>query len=290
MTRGFVGLAAFVAVVVTTSASAEVTQRAQVGVSGRNATHGYPAALYVVVKSPPDYQADCCSYDGDGATWQGPPYRAAQKSSFGGDTKLGWSAHFDTKASNAEDAGRRSFTFKSWPDVSKNAMNVPHTVRGQQVGKIPGVAIIARSPGSTSSAYEGALGFPLCRGLFVAVYFSSITPLSDDTGIYGKYLVNGVVVSTWNLQQLQIALNGVSVDGNLPAGKITARAAGRVVSGVVTDCAGHGMPGIVVRGAGASTKTGAGGTYRLAARRAGVFRIVAVGGGRTVRSAPVRVR
>jgi hypothetical protein len=290
MTRGFVGLAALVAVVVTASASAEVTQRAQVGVSGRNATHGYPAALYVVVKSPPDYQADCCSYDGDGASWKGPPYGAVKKPSFGGDTELGWSAHFDTKASNAESADRESFTFKSWPDVSKNSVNVPHTVHGRQIGTIAGVAVIARSPGSTSAAYEGAVGFPLCRGLFVAVYFSTTKPLNDDTGIYGKYLVKGTVVSTWNLQQLQTALTGVSLDGNLPAGRITAHAAGRVVTGVVTDCVGHRMPSVVVRGAGASTRTGVGGAYRLAARRAGVVRIVAVGGGRTVRSSPIRLR
>lgn len=290
MIKGFVALAALVAVVATASASAEVTQRAQVGVSGRNATHGYPAALYVVVKSPPDYQADCCSYDGDGASWKGPPYGAVKKPSFGGDTELGWSAHFDTKASNAENADRESFTFKSWPDVSKDSIDVTHTVHGRQVGTIPGVAVIARSPGSTSAAYEGAVGFPLCRGLFVAVYFSTTKPLNDDTGIYGKYLVKGTVISTWNLQQVQTALTGVSLDGNLPAGKITAHARGRVVSGVVTDCVGDRMPGVIVRGAGTSTRTGVGGAYRFAARRAGVFRIVAVGGGRTVRSPVIRLR
>jgi len=213
-----------------------------------------------------------------------------KKPSFGDDTELGWSAHFDTKASNAESADRESFTFKSWPDVSKNSIEVPHTVHGRQIGTIAGVAVIARSPGSTSAAYEGAIGFPLCRGLFVAVYFSTTKPLNDDTGIYGKYLVEGTVVSTWNLQQLQTALAGVSLDGNMPAAKITARTAGRVVTGVVTDCVGHRMPGVVVRGAGASTKTGAGGTYRLVARRAGVVRMVAVGGGRTVRSPPIRLR
>jgi hypothetical protein len=281
---------ALIAVLGSSAASAQVTQRAQVGVSGRNATHGYPAALYIVVKSPPDYQADCCSYDGDGASWKGPPYSAVKRPSSGGDTELGWSAHFDTKSTSAEAADRGSFTFKSWPDVSKAAIDVPHIVRGRQVGTIPGVGIIARSPGSTSAAYEGAVGFPLCRGLFVAVYFSTTSPLNDDTGIYGKYLVNGVLVSTWNLQQLQTALTGVSVDGNLPAGKITARATGHVVSGVVTDCVGHGMAGIIVRGAGASTKTGAGGAYRLVARSAGVVRIVAVGGGRKVHSARVRLR
>ncbi len=284
------GLTALAAVVLAAGASAEVTQRAQVGVSGRNATHGYPAALYVVVKSPPDYQADCCSYDGDGGTWIGPPYRAENKPTFGGDTKLGWGAYFDTKASGPEDAARRSFVFKGWSDVSKDAIDVPHTVRGRQVGAIPGIAVIARSRGSSSSAFEGAVGFPLCPGLHVAVYFSSSTPLTDGTGIYGKYLVNGTVVSTWNLQQLETALAGVSLDGNLPAGKVTARASGRVVSGSVTDCVGHPMPSVSVRGGGGATKTTTSGSYRLRVKHGGLVRVTAAGGGRTVRSAPVRVR
>lgn len=270
-------------------ASAGVTQRAQVGVSGRNSTHGYPASLYVVFKSPPDYNAGCC-YDGDGAEWRGPRYVAEKKPDFDGDTKLDWGAYFETRVSTSEQAARESFIFKSWVDVSKTTVGVPHVVNGREVGTIPGVAVMTRSPGKTSAAFEAALGFPLCRGLFVSALFSATAPLNEETGLYGKYLVNGVPVSQWNRTQLETALQGVSLEGNLPAGKVNVRASGRVLSGVVSDCVGHPMPSVRVHVGATSTRTSGIGAYRLRLRHGGLVRVIAVGGGRSVRSAPIRVR
>ncbi len=61
---------------------------------------------------------------------------------------------------------------------------------------------------------------------------------------------------------------------------MAAKAAGHVVSGLVTDCARHPMPGVVVKVGSRSVRTNAMGRYRAPAG-AGSVRIVVFAGGGT---------
>jgi hypothetical protein len=279
-----VGACALIAV---STGSAQVTNRAQVGVQGRNETKGYSPGLYVVFVSPSDYRAGCCT-DVDSGQWLGPRYQASGNASLGGDSSIDWSAKFDPRSTSASAAATAALVQK-WPQVSQQSVRVPHVVRGTNVGSIDGTAIVTRSPAEPAQ-FEAVLGFPLCRGLFVAAGFALLKPFTDTTGgVAGQYMVNGMLASAWNRQQADASLQGVRLEGYLPAASLTARASGRVVTGVVRDCARHPMPGITVRAGGTRTTTRIDGSFRLVVSRRGSVLVVASGGGRTLK-ARVRVR
>lgn len=262
------------------AASAQVTNRAQVGVPGRNDTKGYSPNLYVVFESPADYRAGCCT-DSDSGEWLGPKYQAGGNASLSGDSSIDWRATFDRSSKSAAAAATAALVQK-WPQLDQRAMAVPHVVHGTNVGTIDGTAIVTRSPAEPAQ-FEAVLGFPLCRGLFVAAGFALLKPFTDSTGgVAGQYMVNGVLASTWNRQQTDASLQGVRLDGYLPAASLTAHASGRVVTGVLRDCVQHPMPGVRVRAGGRSGVTNSAGAYRIVVKRAGTVRAVASAGGRTV--------
>jgi hypothetical protein len=101
--------------------------------------------------------------------------------------------------------------------------------------------------------------------------------------------------SDWNAEKGMQAIRSISLEGNRPARRVSAAARGRRVSGRVADCNAHPLAGVAVqlqqRTGGrwrtvSSARTRVGGTYSLAARSAGTYRVRA--GTRT--SASVRVR
>jgi hypothetical protein len=257
-------------------AFAAVVDRVQVGVSGRNATRGFSAALYVDVTAPAAYGTRGCCYDGDSGEWRGPRYTASGKPDFGGDSTIDWGVGFDRKNASAEAAARASLTFKTWADTASGPIAVPHVVAGRDVGTIPAFYVIVVSP--QGAAREAAMGVPLTKGLYATPGFGLLKPLSDSIPPYGQYQVNGMLVSAWNEQQAQLAVHAVRVDGSLPPARVSARRSGGKILGAVKDGYGHPVAGARVRCGQAASRTRGPGTYALSARGKSC-RVVATLGG-----------
>jgi hypothetical protein len=258
------------------AAAAGVTGRAQVGVSGRNDTRGYSPALWVYLDSPQSYRKGCCT-DVDSGEWLGPRFQASDNPSLAGDSSIGWRAVFDRRAGSAASVARANLV-QRWPTAATESIAVPHLVGKAKVGTLAGSAILTTAPG-TSAQVEGALAFPLCPGLHVVATFGALKPFAGPTGTGGMYQVNGVDAPTWNRQQVDAALHGVSLVGYLPVKSVTAARAGGTIAGRVTDCVGHPMPGVTVSAGGAHAKTDSTGRYRLSA--AGAVSVVVNAGGAT---------
>jgi hypothetical protein len=187
-----------------------------------------------------------------------------------------------------------------WPSIERGKVAVPHRVGARTVGTLPGVWSLTRSTfyGEPDAAYEVGVAVPICGGLAM-IHFSTLQPSGDSAGGsmgFGDYLVKGSIKPTvWNRQQLLLAIEGVRIEGPLPAARLTAAARGRRVAGTAADCHGHPVAGSRVTverragrrwvRAGAATTSSAG-AYSVAVRSAGVYR--ASLGAR--RSANVRVR
>jgi hypothetical protein len=271
------------------AAGAQVTNRAQVGVSGRNDTKGYAPSLAIVFASPADYGAGCC-LDSDSGEWKGPRY-AATKASVSGDSTIDWRAVF-TRASASAQAAAKANLVHDWPQAATASLAVPHTVRGAKVGTIPGYLLTTKAPGNGAAQTEVALAFPLCKGLFVVADFSLLAPQQDPDGLGGTFLVNGQSASSWNAAQAAAAVQGVSVDGNLPPGRIVAHASGRRIAGVARDCIGQPLAGLVVHAVPgrATARTSSSGAFSVAVAKAGSYRVTAVLGGVAASSKPVKTR
>jgi hypothetical protein len=146
--------------------------------------------------------------------------------------------------------------------------------------------------------YEAGLVFPIC-GRTAHVWISALTPSGDSAGGsmgFGEYYVNGSIPpTTWNREQVLETLRRVSLDGSLPAGRITAARRAGAIAGSVADCNRHPVAGQAItlqwrsgsawKAAGRGT-TRADGSYSLQARGAGVYRVVA--GARASNSVTVR--
>jgi hypothetical protein len=265
-------------------AATRVTNRAQVGVPGRNATRGYSPSLYVVFASPADYGAGCCT-DVDSGEWDGPRYEASGNPSLGGTATIAWRAVFDDGATSVETAARAALV-QRWPDVGVASASVPHATAGVTVGRIPAFALFTHSPASGSAQDEDALAFPLCRGLFVVADLSALQPFTDTTGgVAGQYTVNGTLASTYNDEQLRAALAGVSLDGYLRIGKLAAAVRGGVVTGRLTDCRSEPMPSARIRAGRSTSRTRADGrfTIRAPAGKGRTFAVTASAGGSIAR-------
>lgn len=283
------------------TATAATKDRVQVGRPGQNATAGFPLGLYTSVMVLQKYRV-LGRFDGESRNWAGPAYRAA--SGLGGrPSTIDWQVTF-VRAGSAAAAARGSLA-QPWSVAERPQVRVPHRVGTRVVGSIPTAAVLTKAPGDNNAQYEAALAFSLCRGLFATAKFSLLSPGS----LYGTdpsdaFLVEGTPASTWNHDRALEALAQVALEGHLPLGRVTARAAGRAVTGTVRDCRGDALAGIDVRLLSgrtvvARTKAAANGTYRLASPRAGTYRVeiaqtVTGEGGsgtrRDARSAAVRVR
>jgi hypothetical protein len=130
------------------------------------------------------------------------------------------------------------------------------------------------------------------------VRFGLLLPSDDSAGGsqgYGEYLIEGQRPTVWNAAKAMQAIRGVRLEGNRPGTRVTAGRRGAAVAGKVLDCANHPLAGLTVRlerKAGGvwktarTGKTGVTGSYLLAARGAGTYRVVAD----TRRSVSVTVR
>jgi hypothetical protein len=257
------------------AAAAGEVDRVQVGKPGQNATEGFPLALYTTVELLPEYQA-VNAFDGHSRGWEGPAYRSAKRN--GGTSKLDWKVTFD-RVDSADAMAAKALGGAPWPTVERPSADVPHLVGAREVGSIPAVALLTEAPGTNNAKYESVVAFPLCKGVFAAAKFS----LTSPGAAYGAdpndlYMLNGIPARQWNHDHALAGLEQVALVGFLPPGRVTARAAGRTVTGVVRDCRGDAMAGIrvrLLRGARtvAQGTAAANGSFRLRAPGPGVYRV-----------------
>jgi hypothetical protein len=279
-------------------AFAQVEDRIVLKATGGNDLASYSPTLAAVSVSPPEYKRGCC-YDSNGGEWVGPRYEATGLSTLGADSSIDWTVGVAVRARDTRAALIANLTH-DWPVVSEGEQLVEHRVGGRAVGTIGGYWVLTRSTfyGADDASMEAAVGFPLCDGNTGYAKFDLLKPSGNSAGGamgFGEYRINGMLPTDWNAEKAMQSIRAVRLEGNRPFVRLTAAARGRRVSGRVADCDAQPLAGFSVklqRRAGrvwrtvASARTSAGGTYSLAARSAGTYRVRA--GTRT--SASVRVR
>ena len=291
------GLAVAAALLAVGIATAGVQDRIVLKATGGNALAHYSPTLAAVVLSPPEYTRGCC-YDHNGGEWTGPRYQATGRADLGGDSKYDWTVGVAVRAGDTRAALIANLTH-DWPVATEGEQQVEHRVGGRAVGSVRGHWILTRAPGGQDNAQmEAAVGFPLCDGNTGYAKFSLLLPSGNSAGGsigFGEFRINGMLPTDWNAAKAMESIQGVSLEGNRPARRVTAAARGHRVSGRVTDCDAHPLAGLVVelqRRVGrawrkvSSTRTTAAGTYAFGGRSSGTYRVRAAG--RT--GAPVRVR
>lgn len=226
----------------------------------------------------------------DSGRWEGPVCDFPPNPGLSAPISLTWGVGFDDAAQSAEEAARSQLTFE-WTTVESGPIAVPHLVGGAQVGTIPGFFVLTDAR-SQVGYHESALAFPLGRGVYAAVEF-----WSRGNGL--ECTVRGVPVATWHRQTARAAVQQIRLEGNLPPGRVTARASAGRLRGAVTDSFAHPDVGIAVRlekrvarrwRPVRSGRTAAAGAYSLRTSGPGTYRVVATVAGVSVRSAAIRAR
>lgn len=285
-------LFALTVLVAAPAAAAGVTDHVQVRATGGNRMAVFAPGLQLVYVSPPDYRRGCC-YDTNGGEWLGPLYTSTATGN-SADSSIDWSYEPAFGAASAEAAARSASLGvpEDRTEVASGAAKVAHTVGGRAAGSIDAFFVITRLEFGGNARHYAAIAFPLRRGIHAVARFSLLSPVSDD------HTVGGVLGSTWNRQQAEFALAGVSLAGSLPPARVSARAAGRKVRGEVRDYLGHPVAGATVRlerrdgnrwKSVGSVRSGANGSFSLGARQAGTYRAVASLQDVVARSSTVRV-
>lgn len=256
---------------------------------------GYARNLSIAIVSPPKYVLDYAGRLGNDAEWKGPRYQATGDPTLGGVAGLGWSAEIERSPSTR--ATVRKNLLQGWPVVAGGTEPVERRVGGRAVGTLPGTWLLTQGTVMAGEArYEGGIVFPIC-GRTALVEVSALTPAGDSAGGamgYGEYVIEGMKPTAWNREQVLATLRAVRLEGNLPAGRVTAARRGGAIAGRVTDCNRHPLAGqavVLERQSGrrwtraAAGKTTATGAYSLRVRGAGTYRVAADGR----HSAPIRV-
>jgi len=274
-------------------AQVEVEDRISLKATGGNVLAHYSPALAIVAVSPREYKRGCC-YDSNGGEWTGPRYIATGDPAEGAVHKFDWSVGVAVRQGVTRAALVANLT-QDWPVVSEGKALVKHRVGGRAAGTISGYWILTRSPGlgANDARFEAMVGLSLCDGNNAFASFDLLVP-SSNSASSGEFNISGMRMSDWNTAKAMQSIRAIRFEGNRPATRVTAAVRGRRVSGRVADCDAHPLAGLTVQlqrngrawRTVSSGRTAAGGTYSLAARSAGTYRVRA--GTRT--SASVRVR
>lgn len=230
-----IGVALAIALAAVPSAAAADTDRVQVGGSG--STRDFSRQTYVTVTAPDAYVKT--GFDGDHGDWRGPPCIVSSNPSLSDDVSVSWTVGFSDSYRTAEEAADRGRTFRDMPTVQQGTIEIPHRIRGKEVGGITGYFILAQTRQEYGWAEIG-LGVPLTRGVFVAARFWS-------TGPSFRCAVGGTSSELWHLQAALAAAERVVIDGNLPAARLRANGQRRRVVGFLSDGFGHPVVGVRVR-------------------------------------------
>ena len=141
-----------------------------------------------------------------------------------------------------------------------------------------------RRPGrahATSPLWSSSLG----RNLHAVAVYDVSTPASDDAGTDGEFRVGAERPSAFNRRQALAVVRRVSVVGDLPPRRVTARVLGGAVSGTVRDDFGHPVseaPARLLRRTGSGWRVAQKGTTSTSGRY--VFQLPARGSYRVVAS------
>src|SRR5690349_19190583 len=106
---GIAGLTALAAASV--GLAAGPVERVKVGVTGRNATEGLSAALYVDVPVVADYRQS--TFDGEQGDWQGPDYTATRKPG-SQRTDLSFRSIFDNRVGSLAGMSKKALVHTTW--------------------------------------------------------------------------------------------------------------------------------------------------------------------------------
>jgi hypothetical protein len=149
--------------------------------------------------------------------------------------------------------------------------------------------LVTQAPGDNAAAFDSAVSFALCRGVIAVAHFSTLTPSTNTANPFGSYVVDdGTDVQAWNRDHVTAALDGVALNGYLPATRLTAAARGRTVQGRLTDCLGQPMPGVAVKVGATRAVTNGSGAYAAKVAHPGSYAVSAnAGGGSTRRTVQV---
>jgi hypothetical protein len=287
--RGCLALAG--ALLLASVALAGTIDRVKVGVTGRNATAGLSAALYLDVPVVADYRQS--KFDGEQGDWQGPDYAATEKPGTGR-TDLSFRSDFENNVGSLDGMARHALVHGTWTRAAKQSVRVPRLLGGRTVGAVGGELVLYQEPVETSARWESVLALPLCHGVFGAIDLYADAPAADTSGTAGQYEVGTTPAKQWNHDHALAAAQGVKLDGPLPGGHVAARAAGKTVTGVVADCGGglQGVPLVLQRGGSSAGRgvSGNGGRFALPAHVPGTYRVVAALGPFRATSPIVTVR
>ena len=272
------------------AAAAGTVDHVRVNGGGRNPTRTFSTTLYVDVALVSGYTRK--AFDGDSGRWDGPGYHASLKPTLAGVTHLGWGVAFDLASRLSLEAfdKRYALDFGTWQVLQQGPRAIPHLIGGKQVGTINGLMMLTQAPGDNAAAFDSAVSFALCKGVIAVAHFSTLTPSSNNPHPFGTYLVDdGTDVQVWNRDHISAALDGVALNGYLPAARLTATARGRSVQGVVSDCVGHPMPKVAVKVGSTRAVTSGSGSYVARVARPGSYVVSVTAGGGSARRT-VRVR
>ena len=271
------------------AAAAPVVDSVQVGVP-KTATRSFSPQLGVFLKSPGDYERGCC-YDSRQGQWAGPAWRSSSGAS--DRSHIEWQVT-NTRTGKSIAALARDGGRSAYPQVAAGAVKVPHIVGGRRVGTLRGFQALDGAPAPEAAAQQ-TLAIDLGHRVKSLVMFEASDPAVDADPGLGTFTVGGVPASAFNRRQAQSAMRNVTVVGNLPPRRVTARARGRRLTGKVLDGYSHPVAEIKVslmRGSRrvARTATSGKGAFTLTAPKGGTYRVLATLSGAKARSSSLRLR
>jgi hypothetical protein len=288
-------LAVVMSLAYTASAQAQDNiDRVQVGVPG-TVTSKFSTSLSLRFTIPQGYTRECC-YDFVSGAWVGPQVRFAGDPARVAFSHTKWSVNFARNGKSLASVAKTA-AWAHYRTVSGKAGKVAHVISDKSLGTLPAYLAITQAAAPDARA-QAVLAIDLGLKTKAIIVFTLTDPPSD-TSASGAVTVNGMSASAGNLKQAKAALASVKVEGGLPLSRIQARAAGRSVTGHVTDRAGQVVPQVPLelqKRSGAKWQTvekgmaTLAGKFALAAKSAGQYRVVGTLGGASVSSRPVRVR
>jgi hypothetical protein len=272
------------------AADSDVVDHVSVRKVGGTVTRAFSPKLFVGVRGL-DYWTKV-DFDGRSGHWTGPKYYKLAGPSPNGDgiTKMSWRVGFAHATARAAIDAQLT---NHWPVDEQSEVNIERVPIGQLETTRPGTLVLTKNPARDAVQYEGAVGFPLCRGVAAVVDFEASDPATAHAPNGSPYIVRTPTgdhtAGEWNREEVLAALKQVDLDGYLPPGRIQASVRHRVIAGRVWDCAGEPMFDLRLKIGRRRVSADGFGRFRLRVKRSGRYRIVASVAGQT-KAKTVRVR
>lgn len=232
-----------VTVAIAAAAVASLALAAATGVGKKTlGGRGWATNVTVAFTSPEGYSINGSGYE----NWLGPKFTNTVTGNED-ESNLSFDVHSDFTTRSAERAARSKLGADMGgiptKQVAAGPIDVPHIIRGRQVGVIKGFFLIMQA---TRAQYEGwfeaGLAFSLGRGYPIPAADLDTTAPDDDA----TKTIQGTLPSEWNRRVIEQGVRGITVEGNLAPQKVTARVKAGRVEGRATDTVGHPVVGLKV--------------------------------------------